>query len=69
MAKTGLLFEPNDEAGFLKAFKTILGSPEKARGLSAAGKRKARGRYSWDRITQSLVHIYEEAIRENPFRQ
>lgn len=65
----GLLFEPNDEAGFIKAFKTILESPEKARALGTAGKLKAQGQYSWDRITQILVDIYEEAIRENPFRK
>ena len=65
----GLLFDPNDEAGFIEAFKTILESPEKARDLGTAGKRKARGQYSWDRITQILVDIYEEAIRENPFRK
>lgn len=65
----GLLFEPNDKAGFIKAFKTILESPEKARELGTAGKLKAQGQYSWDRITQSLVDIYEEAIHENPFRK
>ena len=65
----GLLFEPNDEAGFIKAFKTILESPERARELGAAGKLKAQDQYSWDRITQFLVDIYEEAIRENPFRK
>lgn len=65
----GLLFEPNDEAGFINAFKTILESPEKAGELGSAGKLKAQGQYSWDRITQFLVDIYEEAIRENPFRK
>ena len=65
----GLLFEPNDEAGFIMALKIILESPEKARELAAAGKLKAKGQYSWDRIIRSLVNIYEEAIRENPFRK
>jgi len=65
----GLLFDPNDDTGFIKAFKTILESPEKARELGTAGKLKVQGQYSWDRITQSLVDIYEEAIRENPFRK
>ena len=65
----GLLFDPKDEAGFISVFKTILESPEKARALGAAGRVKARGQYSWDRITQFLVDIYEEAVRENPFRK
>ena len=65
----GLLFEPNDGAGFLKAFKALLKSPEKARKLGTTGRLKAKNRYSWDKITQSLVGIYEEAIRENPFRK
>ena len=65
----GLLFDPNDGTGFVEAFKAILESPEKGRELGAAGRRKARSRYSWDRITESLVNLYEEAIRENPFRK
>jgi glycosyltransferase involved in cell wall biosynthesis len=65
----GLLFEPNDKAGLIKAFNAIMESPDKARELATAGKLKARDQYSWDRITQTLVGIYEEAVRENPFRK
>ena len=67
--ENGLLFDPNDGAGFMEAFKTILDSPEKARELGNAGRLKARREYSWDSITRSLVNLYEEAIRENPFRK
>ena len=65
----GLLFEANDKSGFLNTFILLQETPEKARVLSTAGKSKACGQYSWDRITQSLVDIYEEAMRENPFRK
>lgn len=65
----GLLFEPNEEAGFIRAFTTLITTPDMAHKLANAGKAKARGEYSWDRITQSLLQIYEEAIRENPFRK
>ncbi len=65
----GLLFESNDGEGFLSAVKTILESPEKARELGKKGQLKARNQYSWDRITQSLLELYEETIRENPFRK
>lgn len=67
--KDGLLFEPNDRSSCIESFKAILDSPTNARELSAAGRRKAGGRYSWDRITRDLIEIYEEAIRENPFRK
>ncbi len=65
----GLLFEANHKTGFLRAFKALLENTEKTRELATAGKLKAQGQYNWDLITQSLVDVYEEAIRENPFRK
>ena len=65
----GLLFAPNDKLSCLKTFEILTSSQSKAGEMAAAGRRKAVARYSWDGITQTLIDIYEEAIRENPFRK
>lgn len=65
----GLLFEPNDNDSIVDAFRFLVENPEHSRRLAENGKRKAREYYSWDVITLRLVQIYEEALRENPFRK
>ncbi|MBW1779230.1 MAG: glycosyltransferase family 4 protein [Deltaproteobacteria bacterium] len=67
--RDGFLFDVNDPGGLLNAFKILLEAPEKTHELIMAGRVKARTQYSWDTVTQSLVKIYEEAVREHPFRQ
>lgn len=67
--KDGILFDLEDEAGFMEDFSALVSSPERARSLAMQGQKKAETAYSWDRITERLVRIYEEAIHENPLRQ
>ena len=66
--KDALLFESNNEEAFLEAFAALANDPARARGLVEAGKQKALARFSWDKITDRLVEIYEEKIHENPLR-
>lgn len=65
----GLLFEPNNNESILDAFRFLVKNPEDSRNLAVSGQKKARNEYSWDVITDRLVDIYEEALRENPFRE
>lgn len=65
----GLLVEPGDEQALLQAFRALVKNDQHRHALAMAGQVKAREHYSWDKITERLVHIYEEAIHENPFRQ
>lgn len=67
--RDGLLFDPADDAGFLRAVEAVLKRPELASSLAEAGGNKARGEYDWDAVTGKLVDIYGEVIRENPVRQ
>jgi len=67
--RDALLVEVNDASGLSKAVRLLKERPEKSRELSAAGRLKARSQYSWDAVARSLERIYEEAVRENPFRQ
>jgi glycosyltransferase involved in cell wall biosynthesis len=64
----GMLFRPGDERAFLDAFRA-LSTRERRETMARAGQRKAIEEYSWDKITERLVGIYEEALRENPLRK
>lgn len=65
----GILVDSGDAAGAIAALDGVLGNRERAKSIADAGCRKAREQYSWARITDRLVTIYEEAVRENPLRQ
>jgi glycosyltransferase involved in cell wall biosynthesis len=64
----GMLFRPGDEKAFLDAFRA-LSTRERRETMARAGQRKAIKEYSWDKITERLVGIYEEVLRENPLRK
>lgn len=65
----GLLFESGNEEDFINTFRALLNSPQKAREMAEAGKKKAMEKYSWDRITSQLIKTYDEAIHENSLRK
>lgn len=65
----GLLFEPNNNQSIVDAFRLIVENQEESKRFASNGQKKARHEYSWDVITDRLVDIYEEAVRENPFRK
>jgi glycosyltransferase involved in cell wall biosynthesis len=60
----GLLFRSDDAADLCDKLRLMLASQDKRRALAAAGAHKARGEYSWDRITDRLLDVYREVIRE-----
>lgn len=65
----GLLFEPNNNESMVEVFRFLTQNPDNPRKLAINGQKKAENEYSWDVITDRLVGIYEEALRENPFRK
>lgn len=67
--KDGVLFTSGDDKDFLQAVEGVFSNPERARSLAECGGLKARHDYDWDAITQRLIRIYEEAIREYSLRQ
>ncbi len=62
----GLLVESGDAAGFADAVAACLSSPERAASMAAAGRHKARARYSWDAVTGQLLDLYREVLGEHP---
>jgi glycosyltransferase involved in cell wall biosynthesis len=67
--RDGLLFESGDAAGLTRHIETLLQNRERRCEMAEAGRRKAVGQYSWASITERLMKLYEEVIRENPLRK
>lgn len=67
--KDALLFDIHSENSLTGAFHALVKDPEEARKIALAGHKKACNQYSWDRVSERLVEIYQEAVRENPFRE
>lgn len=67
--RDGMLFDPADERDFLRAYSAVAAHTERREALAEAGGKKARGEYDWDVVTEKLMQVYEDAIRENPLRQ
>ncbi|NOZ01367.1 MAG: glycosyltransferase family 4 protein [Deltaproteobacteria bacterium] len=61
--KDGLLFESGDLAGCVEAYKAISDNPDLGRDLAMAGMRKARERFSWEAVTETLADLYDEVVR------
>jgi glycosyltransferase involved in cell wall biosynthesis len=61
--ETGVLVEPGDEAGVAAALGGIVGDPDRARALGAAGLARARREFSVAHMTDRTVSVYDEALR------
>jgi D-inositol-3-phosphate glycosyltransferase len=60
--KTGLHVPPRDPRALAAALAELLRSPEYAHRLGAAGRQRARARYSWDRVAADTEKAYQVAI-------
>lgn len=67
--KEGVLFESNNDVQVVKALENLLAHPELMRDLANAGREKALREFSWESITNRLMNLYEEVVRENPLRK
>jgi glycosyltransferase involved in cell wall biosynthesis len=57
--ETGLLVPQKDPAALAAAILRLLEDPALARRLTEAGLQHARSYFDWDRITRSLLEVYE----------
>lgn len=55
---TGVLVPPRDESALADALQGLLADDEYRRRLGAAGLRRARERYSWDRVALKTAEVY-----------
>jgi glycosyltransferase involved in cell wall biosynthesis len=57
---TGLHVAPRDPRGLAGALAALLADPARRAELGAAGHRRARRRYGWDRIAAATLAVYEQ---------
>jgi glycosyltransferase involved in cell wall biosynthesis len=58
--ETGILVEPGSPGAIATALEAILASPARARCLGAAGRERARGLFSRERMVRETEALYEE---------
>lgn len=57
--ETGLLFEPGDDAGIGAALEALLADTDRAAALGAAGRERARSRFSVARMADRTIAVYD----------
>ena len=64
----GLLVESGDSDALAHSISQLATDDTQRQRLAEAGKKKALKQYSWDRITDQLISVYEEVIDEHKHR-
>ena len=59
---TGLHVPPKDPAAIAEALATLLASPALRAKLGGAGERRAKARFSWNRIAAETEKAYQLAV-------
>jgi D-inositol-3-phosphate glycosyltransferase len=66
--QTGWHVPPREPAAIATALRRIAATPEDRARCGAAGARRARERYGWDRIARSTLAAYRRALRDGARR-
>jgi len=61
--ETGWLVPPGDPAALAGALRDVLAEPERAARFGDAGRRRVEAHFSWDRIAEQTMALYQDAIR------
>jgi glycosyltransferase involved in cell wall biosynthesis len=64
----GRLADPADVASFAGPLREILGATDLGRSLGEAGRLRVLSEFTWDKATDRLEAIYEEALSAHPVR-
>lgn len=64
---TGLLVEPGDAYGLVKALSVVLGDQLARVHFASAARRRAEEHFSWSRTAHRVTEVYAEAIRRTQF--
>ncbi len=60
---TGLLVPPGSPGALAKRVRTLLASPMQLEGFGIAALDRAQSRYSWERVSQETMAVYETSRR------
>jgi D-inositol-3-phosphate glycosyltransferase len=59
---TGVLVPPKDPAALAEEIGALLADPKRRKAMGAAGRERARNRYTWDRVAADTERIYEKLL-------
>jgi glycosyltransferase involved in cell wall biosynthesis len=60
---TGLLVDPDDDAGLADAITSLLGDPDRARKMGEAGYQRAKSLFDWDKVVAATLRAYGEILK------
>jgi len=64
----GLLVPAEDGSALVTALASLLSDPQKRTAMGEAGRQKVLAQYTWDAVTDRLIHFYEELTRARTLR-
>jgi glycosyltransferase involved in cell wall biosynthesis len=64
--ETGILVQPGDDAGFVKAILGLLEAPDKLDAMREAIRRDMSGRYAWTHLAKVAERAYLHALQDRP---
>ncbi|MEU4658528.1 glycogen synthase [Streptomyces sp. NPDC023723] len=64
--ETGVLVDVDDdfEAGLARALDSVIGDPDRARRMGAAGRERAVAEFGWDTVARRTVRLYEDVLKQ-----
>jgi len=62
--KTGLLVPPAQPAALAEALVRVLNSPDLARDMGRAGRRRVEEKFAWASVAERTEQVYADAIAE-----
>ncbi|MBN8190953.1 glycosyltransferase [Bacillus sp. NTK074B] len=63
--QTGLLFEPNDEQSLYTQLVSLIEDTKRSERLGELGFKMAKSMFSWDRIADQTIHVYEDVLLQS----
>jgi glycosyltransferase involved in cell wall biosynthesis len=60
--ETGVLVPPGDVPALRAALERLLGDEELRAGMGAAARERIRERFSWERVTDATIELYDEVL-------
>ncbi|WP_052504578.1 glycosyltransferase [Rossellomorea aquimaris] len=63
--QTGLLFEPNNEPSLYTQLVSLIEDPSKSEQLGNLGFKMAQSMFSWDRIADQTIHVYDDVLLQS----